>query len=135
MSIITFHRISYVQRYTNVSPNAIESRWIHWRTELFQLRDLKTERCLKPKDFSEFVSTDLYHFSNASFQGYGQGTFLRKARTLCSDNRKDSYWNEAQRFHVFVANRVQQICDHMSPSQWKYVPTPDNLADAASRSR
>ena len=27
--------------------------------------------------------------------------------------------NDARRFHVFVANRVQQIRDHTSPSQWK----------------
>ena len=27
--------------------------------------------------------------------------------------------NEQQRFHVFIANRVQLIRDHSSPSQWK----------------
>lgn len=31
--------------------------------------------------------------------------------------------NDAWRFHVFVANRVQQIREHSSPSLWKYVET------------
>ena len=40
---------------------------------------------------------------------------------------------EQQRFHVFVANRVQLIRDHSSPSQWKYVDSTENPADDASR--
>ena len=41
--------------------------------------------------------------------------------------------NDARRFHVFVANRVQQIRDSIYPSQWQYVRTEDNPADEASR--
>ena len=41
--------------------------------------------------------------------------------------------NDARRFHVFVANRVQQIRDHTSASQWKYIDTKNNPADDASR--
>jgi hypothetical protein len=41
--------------------------------------------------------------------------------------------NEARRFHVFVANRVQQIKEHTSPDQWKYVTSGENPADIASR--
>lgn len=40
--------------------------------------------------------------------------------------------NNACRFYVFVANWVQQIQDHTSPSQWKYVETDQNPADDAS---
>ena len=41
--------------------------------------------------------------------------------------------NEQQRFHVFVANRVQLIRDYSSLSQWKYVGAKENPADDASR--
>ncbi len=41
--------------------------------------------------------------------------------------------NESRRFHVFVANRVQQIRDQTSTEQWKYVESRENPADDASR--
>jgi len=36
---------------------------------------------------------------------------------------------DARRFHVFVANTVQQTWDHTSPSEWKYAETAQNPAD------
>ena len=42
-------------------------------------------------------------------------------------------FNDARRFHVFVANRVQQIRDQTETSQWNYVSSVDNPADIASR--
>ena len=42
--------------------------------------------------------------------------------------------NETRRFHIFVGkNRVQQIQEHSSPDQWRYVDTKSDLADHASR--
>ncbi|XP_047502961.1 uncharacterized protein LOC125048341 [Penaeus chinensis] len=40
--------------------------------------------------------------------------------------------NEAKRFHVFVANRVQHIKDHSSMEQWKFIESAQNPADATS---
>ncbi|VDI08597.1 Hypothetical predicted protein [Mytilus galloprovincialis] len=41
--------------------------------------------------------------------------------------------NDSRRFHVFVANRVQQIRDNTEPFQWNYVSSAENPADIASR--
>ncbi|XP_043220532.1 uncharacterized protein LOC122380948 [Amphibalanus amphitrite] len=41
--------------------------------------------------------------------------------------------NEARRFHVYVANRVQEIRNHTERSQWRHIATDDNPADLASR--
>ena len=46
---------------------------------------------------------------------------------------KGYIYNEARRFHTYVANRVQQIRDHTQPEQWKYVDSDNNPADDASR--
>ena len=36
-------------------------------------------------------------------------------------------------FKVFVANRVQQICDHTSMNQWHFIESSNSPADDASR--
>ena len=41
--------------------------------------------------------------------------------------------NESRRFHVFVANRVQEIQENTSVDQRKYVESKQNLANEASR--
>lgn len=41
--------------------------------------------------------------------------------------------NEARRFHVFVANRVERIKQSTESTQWRYVASEDNPADHASR--
>ncbi|XP_037113011.1 uncharacterized protein LOC119126082 isoform X2 [Syngnathus acus] len=41
--------------------------------------------------------------------------------------------NDARRFHVFVANRIQRIKNSTKPSQWRYVASEENPADHASR--
>ncbi|KAL8559090.1 hypothetical protein ACOMHN_008278 [Nucella lapillus] len=41
--------------------------------------------------------------------------------------------NVSKRFHVFVANRVQQILDFTKAEQWNHVVGEDNPADFASR--
>ncbi|XP_062844382.1 uncharacterized protein LOC134303055 [Trichomycterus rosablanca] len=41
--------------------------------------------------------------------------------------------NEARRFHVFVANRVERIKQSTESTQWKFVASEDNPADHTSR--
>jgi hypothetical protein len=41
--------------------------------------------------------------------------------------------NEAPRFHTYIGNRVQHICDRSEPEQWHHVTRKDNPADEASR--
>ena len=41
--------------------------------------------------------------------------------------------NDAKRFHIFVANRVQQIRECTNPNQWRYIESKENQADEASR--
>ena len=41
--------------------------------------------------------------------------------------------NDAKRFHIFVANRVREIRDSTSPTQWNFVESGENPADIASR--
>ena len=68
--------------------------------------------------------------------------FLKKE--LPHPDAKEVFWtdskivlgyvnNEAKRFHVFVANRVQPIREVTDPSSWLYVDTTVNPADEASR--
>ena len=59
------------------------------------------------------------------------------------ENIKDYYWMDSKvvlgfignesRFHTYVANRVQLIHEHTTPSQWHYVETALNTADEGSR--
>ena len=68
--------------------------------------------------------------------------FLRNELTY--SDRSEYFWsdskivlgyinNEARRFHVYVANRVQQIRDLSQPSSWMYVESDENPADDATR--
>ena len=41
--------------------------------------------------------------------------------------------NEARRFHLYVANRVEQIRDLSQPTAWMYIESDENPADDATR--
>lgn len=70
------------------------------------------------------------------------GAFLDKE--LDYKSMRQFYWtdsrvvlgyvaNEARRFHIYVANRVQHIREYTSVDQWNYIETGSNPADLASR--
>ena len=78
----------------------------------------------------------------AALLSVNMSTFL--AKELQYDHIEEFYYtdskvvlgyisNESKRFHVFVANRVQQIRDHTNPDQWYHVDSKENPADLASR--
>ena len=57
---------------------------------------------------------------------------------------EDFYWtdskvvlgylnNESKRFHVYVANRIQEIQDCTDKKQWRYIESKQNHTDEASR--
>ncbi|XP_067931116.1 uncharacterized protein [Watersipora subatra] len=70
------------------------------------------------------------------------GTMIKKELRVHVDS--EHYWtdskivlgyiaNDTKQFHMYVANRVQEIKDASSQKQWNYVATTDNSADIASR--
>ena len=67
---------------------------------------------------------------------------VRKQLNL--QNLSEFYWtdsqivigyitNEARRFRIFVANRVQLINDNTDKANWRYVESSENPSDSASR--
>ena len=167
-------------------PEEIQKRWLKWKSEIEELKNVEISRCYKPNDFGHVVKAELHHFSDASFKGYGQCSYLRmvnqenqircsfvigKARVtplksvtvprlelnaavvsvrvseqlrreLDIDITDEIFWtdsrvvldyiaNDVKRFHIFVANRVQEIQEKSSVTQWKYVDTKSNPADEA----
>ena len=70
------------------------------------------------------------------------GDLLRKQLDL--DITTEVFWtdsrvvlgyiaNDVRRFHIFVANRGQEIQEKSSVKQWRYIDTKSNPADDASR--
>ena len=66
-------------------PDSIATQWNQWLSQLVAVKDLKIDRCYKPKDFGIVVQRELHHFSDGSTQGYGQCTYLRQIneKELC----------------------------------------------------
>ena len=69
-------------------PEELRARWDRWRSELTLLEGMKIPRCYKSNDFGKLKSVEIYHFSDASTDGYGQCSYLRlvddKDRAHCS---------------------------------------------------
>ena len=58
-------------------PDEIQTRWLKWKSELEELQSFATPRCYKPVDFGKVAKAEIHHFSDASFKGCGQCSYLR----------------------------------------------------------
>ncbi|XP_064645120.1 uncharacterized protein LOC135498666 [Lineus longissimus] len=58
-------------------PEEHLSKWQRWLSDLPKVLNFKTDRCVKPKDFDNIVSSQLVHFSDSSEVGYGVMSYLR----------------------------------------------------------
>jgi len=101
------------------------------------------DRCLKPTDFGEVITTQLHYFADASDQSYGIVTYIwftnSNDRIQCQLLISKAYltihiydvffWtdsmtvlqyiaNERTRFHTFVANIVNIIREGSIIQQW-----------------
>ena len=57
--------------------NSLQNEWIHWRSKLPGLENIKTNKCYKPENFRSIVKAEVHHFSYVSEDGYGQCSHLR----------------------------------------------------------
>ncbi|KAK0154145.1 hypothetical protein N1851_003769 [Merluccius polli] len=58
-------------------PHVLSKQWADWLEDLQKVAEFKIDRCIKPKDFSNPVTAQLHHFSDASEVGYGTVSYLR----------------------------------------------------------
>ena len=54
------------------------AKWSEWRSSLPLLNKINIRRCYKTEHFGESVDSTLHCFSDASFYGYGQVSYLRQ---------------------------------------------------------
>lgn len=75
---------------------------------------------------------------------WGLRLALSIARVLKFDRNQLTFWNDSMNvlswiqsrsrsFNSFVANRIEEINDSSSPSQWRYVSTRENPLDLLTR--
>ena len=169
-------------------PEEMQREWQIWKEDIEMLSTLRIPRCYLSSEFGEVEKYEMHHFSDASYNGCGQCSYLRaiyksghvtstlvmaKAKVtpvrvvtiprlelvaalmsvivscflrdeMSIGSYEDYFWsdssavlgyirNEAKRYHVFVANRVQEIRQHTASHQWRYIESKCNPADIASR--
>lgn len=136
--------------------------WESWLQDLKNLASVRIQRHCLPSSF-KVQHYELHHFSDTSVSGSGECLYIRAvswsrpyqvSSSSCSpvtykkelqiDCQQEFFWthsrvvlgyiiNEARRFHVFVANRVEHIKLSTKAEQWRCVASEDNPADHASR--
>ncbi|XP_072179391.1 uncharacterized protein [Diadema setosum] len=132
-------------------PDDIRPQWEKWRMEISELENFQLPRCYKPPNFGSVKHSRVTPLKQqtiprlelaAAVISAKMSAFLRNELTY--PDVREYLWtdskivlgyisNESRRFHVYVANRVQQIRNESDPESWHYVDTSSNPADDASR--
>jgi len=63
-------------------PEYLHPQWEKWLREIVQLEKLEIQRCFKPDNFDPVKAVEVYYFSDASVEGYGQCRYLRLINEL-----------------------------------------------------
>lgn len=63
--------------WDDILPTHDMSTLLKWQSELALLKTLKVPRCFKSPNMRQITSAQLYHFSDASEQGYASVCFIR----------------------------------------------------------
>ena len=58
-------------------PQTIQRKWMDWLQHLPSLATVQIPRCIKHANFSNIISAQIHHFSNASEKSYGYAAYLR----------------------------------------------------------
>ena len=58
-------------------PDELRAQWDTWRQGILSVKKFKVQRCFKPPNFGDVKLIELHHFSDASFEGYGQCSYIR----------------------------------------------------------
>ncbi|KAK3739650.1 hypothetical protein QZH41_003863 [Actinostola sp. cb2023] len=67
--------------WDDVVPDEDLERWNKWVQGLPKLEQFTVDRCLKPRDHGDVLSSQLHHFSDASLKGYGAVSYIRTVNT------------------------------------------------------
>ncbi|KAK3754770.1 hypothetical protein QZH41_007277 [Actinostola sp. cb2023] len=67
--------------WDDVVPDEDLERWNKWVQDLPKLEQFTVDRCLKPRDHGDVLSSQLHHFSDASLKGYGAVSYIRTVNT------------------------------------------------------
>ena len=110
-----------------------------WFEELRELTDVKVPRCLQLN--CNVGAVTLHTFTDASGKAYGAATYTRyqykdgtiSTRLIASNTRVAPLSATSIPRLYLMANRVGEIHDSSSPSQWRYVRTRENPADLPTR--
>ena len=56
----------------------LRPKWEQWLSNIPMLAHIRIRRCFIPENFGKVTRREMHHFSDASFQGYGQCSYLRQ---------------------------------------------------------